>query len=381
MECLYIGGDCMRIGLLGFGGMGRTHAYAVANLPFFYRDLPFTARIHGVCTRNPENARAAAQTYGFSVAAQNEDELIASPDIDVIDICTPNIYHYETLKKALRAKKHVYCEKPLCVTEEQAWEMARLADEMGVTAGVVFNNRFLLPIMRAKELIDNGRLGRIISFRGAYYHSSAADTAKPAGWKQNRDICGGGVLFDLGSHIIDLIYHLCGAFDSVFGVSRIVYPIRTGADGQAWHTNAEEAFYMTACLKNGATGTIECGKIFTGTNDDLCFEIYGTDGALRFSLMEPNWLYFYDTHAPETGFTRVECCGRYPAPGGVFPGIKAPVGWLRGHVGSMYAFLNAVYRGMPACPSLTDAAHVQSVMAAAYRSDASGRMEQVIGHE
>ena len=77
----------------------------------------------------------------------------------------------------------------------------------------------------------------------------------------------------------------------------------------------------------------------------------------------------------------MECCGRYPAPGGVFPGIKAPVGWLRGHVGSMYAFLNAVYRGMPACPSLTDAAHVQSVMAAAYRSDASGRMEQVIGHE
>ena len=133
----------MRIGLLGFGGMGRTHAYAVANLPFFYRDLPFTARIHGVCTKNPENARVAAQTYGFPVAAQNEDELIASPDIDVIDICTPNIYHYETLRKALRAKKHVYCEKPLCVSEEQAWEIASLAEEMGVTAGVVFNNRFL----------------------------------------------------------------------------------------------------------------------------------------------------------------------------------------------------------------------------------------------
>lgn len=369
----------MRIGLLGFGSMGRTHSYAVANLPYFYRDLPFSARIAGVCTKNPANAAEAAQKYGFPLAVQYEDELIHRDDIDVIDICTPNIYHYDTLKKALCAKKHVYCEKPLCVTEEQAWEIARLAEEMGVTAGVVFNNRFLLPVMRAKELIDAGRIGRIISFRGAYYHSSAADTAKPAGWKQNRDICGGGVLFDLGSHIIDLIYYLCGAFDSVFGMGRIVYPTRTGADGGVWKTNAEEAFYLTATLKNGAAGTVECGKIFTGTNDDLEFEIYGTDGAVRFSLMEPNWLYFYDKHAPETGFTRIECCGRYPAPGGVFPGIKAPVGWLRGHIGSMYAFLDAVHEGRPASPSMKDAAHVQSVMAAAYRSDHSGKMERVMG--
>ena len=112
--------DCMRIGLLGFGSMGRTHSYAVANLPYFYRDLPFSARIAGVCTKNPANAAEAAQKYGFPLAVQYEDELIHRDDIDVIDICTPNIYHYDTLKKALCAKKHVYCEKPLCVTEEQA---------------------------------------------------------------------------------------------------------------------------------------------------------------------------------------------------------------------------------------------------------------------
>ena len=367
----------MNIGLIGFGSMGRTHAFAVANLPFFYRPLPFSARIMGVCTKNPEHAAAAAETYGIPLAAKDEDELIFSPDIDVIDICTPNVCHYETIKKALAAGKHIYCEKPLCVTEDQACEVAALAKSRGVTAGVVFNNRFLLPVMRAKSLIEAGRIGRIISFRGAYYHSSASDTAKPAGWKQNRDICGGGVLFDLGSHIIDLIYYLCGGFESVFGVSSIVYPVRTGADGMPWETNAEEAFYMTARLRCGALGTIETGKVFTGTNDDLSFEIYGTDGALKFNLMEPNWLYFYDAHSSETGFRRIECCGRYPEPGGVFPGIKAPIGWLRGHIESMYSFLAAVHSGKDACPSFSDGAHVQSVMEAAYRSDVSGKMERV----
>lgn len=367
----------MNIGLIGFGSMGRTHAFSVANLPYFYNPLPFQAHIAGVCTKNPEHARNAAQTFGFGRAVLQEDELIESPDIDIIDICTPNIYHYDTILKALAAGKHVYCEKPLCVTEEQAAYVARLAGERGVTAGVVFNNRFLLPVMKAKEWIDAGELGDIISFRGAYYHSSAADTAKPAGWKQNRDICGGGVLFDLGSHIIDLIYYLCGSFDEVFGISRIVYPVRTGMDGRVWQTNAEEAFYMTARLANGATGTIETGKIFNGANDDLSFEIYGTKGALRFNLMEPNWLYVYNKEDSQTGFRRVECCGRYPAPGGVFPGVKAPIGWLRGHIGSMYAFLNAVHCGTSACPSFSDGAHVQAVMEAAYRSDKSGRMEKV----
>lgn len=373
-------GDGMNIGLIGFGSMGRTHSFAIANLPFFYKDLPFQAHITGVCTKNPEHAREAAAAFGLGRAA-SEEELISDPSIDVIDICTPNVYHYETILKALRAGKHIYCEKPLCVTEEQAAEVSHLANERGVTAGIVFNNRFLLPVMRAKEWIDAGRLGTILSFRGAYYHSSVADIAKRAGWKQNRDICGGGVLFDLGSHVIDLIYYLCGSFDEVFGMGRIVYPVRTGMDGREWKTNADEAFYMTARLANGALGTIETGKIFNGANDDLSFEIYGTEGSLRFSLMEPNWLYVYDKNEAQTGYQRVECCGRYPAPGGIFPGVKAPIGWLRGHIGSMYNFLNAVHTGCGVTPSFADGAHIQAIMAAAYRSDASGKMEKVAPHE
>ena len=120
-------------------------------------------------------------------------------------------------------------------------------------------------------------------------------------------------------------------------------------------------------------GCITVGKLQVGTNDDLSFEIYGEHGALRFSLMEPNWLYFYDGKAPdgsmggERGFARIECVGRYP--GMIFPSVKAPAGWLYGHLASMHAFLSAAATEKEFHPSLSDGLYVQRAMDAAYRSD------------
>jgi predicted dehydrogenase len=115
-----------------------------------------------------------------------------------------------------------------------------------------------------------------------------------------------------------------------------------------------------------------------GANDDLNMEIVGEKGALRFSLMEPNWLYFYDGTAEDApiggmrGFTRIECVGRYPAPGGVFPSPKAARGWLEGHVESMLNFLTQLNFGQSGHPDFDDAAHVQAVMETAYRSAQEG---------
>jgi len=370
----------MNIGIIGFGGMGKTHAYAVENLKYFYSPLSFSAKILGVCCAHYEKAVAAKDTFGFEKVYRNEDELINDPEIDVVDICTPNHLHYETLKKAISAGKHIYCEKPLCTTDAEAQEIVALAREKGLICAVVFNTRFLLPVMRAKELVAGGRIGRILSFSGRFLHSSAADPNRKAGWKQNRDICGGGVLFDLGSHTIDLIRWICGEFRTVSGLSQIAYPTRSGMSGESWETNADEAFYMTATLENGACGTITVGKIMQGTNDDHSFEIFGTDGAVAFDLMQPNFLRFYDATKPENerGYTSVECCGRYPEPSGVFPGVKAPVGWLRGHVGSMYNFLDCVNRGVQPSPSFEDAAAVQRIMEAAYLSDEKGMRVDVL---
>lgn len=363
----------LRIGVLGFGAMGRTHTWAVRNLPFFYGTLPFTATTQAVCTTKMEKSIRIANEFDIPFATDNEDDIIKSPDIDIIDICTPNIYHFETLKKALASGKHILCEKPLCVSKEQTDEILSLPRKEGQICGMVFNNRYIAPVLRAKELIEEGRLGRILSFHGAYLHNSAADVNRVAGWKQDRDICGGGVLFDLGSHVIDLISFLCGKVTEISGMSQIAYPTRLGRNGEAWQTNADESFYMMARLSDSARGTMQVGKLQVGTNDDLSFEIYGEKGALKFSLMEPNWLYFYDGTAKaepiggERGFTRIECVGRYPDI--IFPSPKAPAGWLYGHLHSMYTFLTSVAEGKPFAPSFEDGAYVQAVMDAAYRSD------------
>ncbi|MBQ8546581.1 MAG: Gfo/Idh/MocA family oxidoreductase [Clostridia bacterium] len=371
----------MKIGILGFGSMGKTHLYCIKNIPFFF-DTKIECQVVSVCTKNLENAKKAAEQFNISSYTNNEDDIIYNDEIDVVDICTPNIYHYQTAKKAILAGKHIYCEKPLAVTYQEASELSALAREKGVVCGIVFNNRFLSPILKAKELTADGKLGRILSFSIKYLHSSALDTQKKAGWKQDKDICGGGVLFDLGSHAVDLIYHLCGEFDSVFGKSQIAYPTRTGIDGSKWQTNADEAFYMLATLKNGAHGTIEVSKITTGANDDLRFEIHGEKGSIAFDLMQPNYLEYYDATLPDgvlgtRGYTKIECVNRYPYPAGIFPGIKAPIGWIRGHIGSYFEFVSDVKAKKHFTPSFDDGAHIQRVLECAYKSDKNGAWEKV----
>ncbi len=372
-----------KIGMLGFGSMGRTHTFVIKNFPFFYPDLGFDAEVAGVCTTTVEKSQRVCDKYGIKIATVNEDDLIYSPDIDIIDICTPNIFHFDTIIKALDAGKHIYCEKPLCVTYEQAKIAADKAKEKGITCGVVFHNRHMAPLTRARQLVDEGRLGRILSFHAAYYHSSCADPAKKAGWKQNKDICGGGVLFDLGSHVLDTVTYLCGDIESVMGMEQIAYPNRLGMNGETWQTNADEAFYMLCRLPDGGCGTVIASKVHTGTNDDLTIEVYGERGALKYSLMDPNWLYFYDNTTPDApiggrrGFTRIECVGRYEAPGGVFPSPKAPAGWLRAHSTSYMKFLSAVFNGKKFSPDFEDGAKVQRIMEAAYRSSELGRFVDV----
>ena len=367
-----------KIGILGFGSMGRTHSFSVASIPYHYWGCPFSAEYTAVCTSNEKSAQAAAEQFNIARFTACEDDIINSPDIDIIDVSTPNVFHFESVKKAILAGKHVLCEKPLAVNAAEATELAFLADEAyrknGQVCGMVFNNRHLPAVKRAKALVDEGKLGKILSFDFKYLHNSCIDPSRTVGWKQNADVCGAGTLFDLGSHVVDLCRYLCGEFDSVYAKEQIAFPTHKMADGSVWNTNADEAAYITATLKCGAVGTITVGKINVGTCDDLSFTVFGEKGSIKFELMDPNWLYFYDSEAPAgafgglRGYTRIECVGNYEAPGGKFPSPKAPIGWLRGHIGSMYAYLNAVYEAKQACPSFADGAAVQIVLDAAHRS-------------
>jgi len=362
----------MNIGFIGFGAMGKVHAASVGAIKYFYDAPNINPVLYGVCASCRESAERYAERYCILNVYDDYKKLIDDPSVDVVDICTPNVFHFEELKYALERGKNVYCEKPLCASADEAKEIAGIASKTGTVCAVVFNTRFLLPVIRAKELISSGALGRIVSYDFSFLHSSAVDVSK-TGWKQDRRICGGGVLYDLGSHAVDLAEYLCGRIKSVSGKSQIAYPRRRSYDGEEnWETNADEAFYLRCDVECGAVGTVRVGKIFSGTNDNFTFEIYGTDGSLKFDLMEPNWLRYYNGGGdPVTrGETRIECVGRYPEPASGFPGIKAPVGWLRGHIGSMFNFLDGVAKGSPVSPSFEDGARCLEVLDAAYLSDA-----------
>jgi predicted dehydrogenase len=365
----------LKIGLLGFGFMGKTHAYAIDNLRYFFGEGYNDVKIKSVCTSRLETAENASRIYGIPGYTVNEDDVINDPDIDVIDVCTPNIFHYQSVKKALNAGKHVYCEKPLAVTYAQAKELSELCNSKGLKCQIVFNNRFMPAVMKAKEIMESGRIANTVSFRFVYRHASCTDPNKKAGWKQNSDVCGGGVLFDLGSHAIDLCRYLCGDISSISGRSQIYYKTRAGMNGESWNTNADEAFYMTAVLSGGGVGTIEANKLAIGTNDELGFDIFGEKGALSYSLMQPNYLRFYDSSRDggyiggDRGFTDIETVGRYPLPGGIFPSFKAPVGWLMGHVECYRSFIDSVRNNKVCSPSIRDGASVQKIMELAYESD------------
>lgn len=369
----------LRIGLVGFGSMGRTHAYCVSALPFFYQGLPFQAVISALCTTDLKKTERLCREYGIEKACKDDIEMIGDPDIDIIDICTPNKYHYETARRAILAGKHVLCEKPLCTDPEQAQELADLAQKSGLVCGMVFNNRHLPAVIRAHELITEGKLGRILSFSFSYLHNSDLDPNKPSGWKQDLAVSGGGTLYDLGPHVIDLCHWLVGDLSSISAYAQIAFQSHPDAYGRQVPTNANEAFYMLARTAGGACGTIVCSKIENGTDDDLHFRVNGTGGSLSFSLMEPDYLDYYCADVPNrphggiSGVTRISCGGRYDAPGGSFPSPKAPIGWLRGHVHSYYAYLNSVFSKNAFSPSFSDGAYVQKILSAANKAAETGK--------
>lgn len=379
----------IKIAVVGSGAMARAHSFSVAALKYCYKDLPFSAQLDTLVTRSESTAKEKAESLGFENYSTDYEAVLKREDIDIIDICTPNMCHYMQVKTALEAGKNVLCEKPLGISAKEADELAYLAKASGKICGTVFNNRHLPAIIRAKALFSEGGLGKILSFRSVYHHSSATDPLKPCGWKQDKDF-GGGVLYDLGSHAIDLLNFVIGdlpenKISSVRGLSQIAYPVRTYTDGSKWQTNADEAFYITAKLCGGACGTIEASKITAGANDDFTLEIYGTEGALKFNLMNPNYLSFYSVHGADSpngglrGYTNIECVNRYDIPEAVFPGMRAPIGWARGHIHSMYSFISAVYKNEPFSPSFDDGAYVNRIIEKAYLSDKTG-MEEKTGY-
>ena len=353
------------IGVIGWGFMGKAHTQALLNLPLFYPGIDFRPELKCVCARHLDHAEAAARAAGFERFTDDWRALIAMDDIDVVSICTPNDQHEAMAVTALRAGKHVYIDKPLAVTADGAERIADAAERAQGFTRVVFNNRYLPATLRAKELVEEGRIGEVLTFNARYLHSGSIDPGKPIGWKQQLQ---GGVLLDLGSHALDLLTWLAGYPERVLCSARTLYDHRPTRAGGVARDLSEDHVQMLLQLPGGAVGSCEASKIATGSNDELTLELRGTKGALRFSTMDINYLYFYDNTLPEApyggmrGFTQIECVGRYPAPAGVFLPPKNSLGWERGHLHCYYTFLDAVAHGRKPDNTVADGARLQRLL-------------------
>ena len=372
------------VGLLGFGMIGKVHAYGYLNLPLFYQPPPLQARITHVCTSRRETAEAGRALLGADQAVTDFRAVTEDPAVDIIHICTPNDRHKEALLSAMKHQKHIYCDKPLAATLAEAQEIEAALSAYRGTAQMTFHLRFYPATIRAKQLMEEGFLGQVLQFRACYLHAGSADPQAPLKWKLSA-AHGGGVIADLASHVFDLVHHLLGDYAALSALSYMAYPERPGADdpSRRVRVDAEDSVLLLARMKSGAVGTIEATKLATGVEDEIRLEIHGSQGALRFNSMDPHHLEAYDRRTADRpsggarGWTRIDSGQRYPAPAAAFPGPKFAIGWLRGHVGCLANFLQALADGKRADPGLEHGIYIQRIMDGAYRSAKEQRWVEV----
>lgn len=256
----------------------------------YYPDLPVKIHLQGAAARSSHSKKLAVELGGYAYGTQDYQDLINDPEIDLIDIYTPNDTHFMIFKAALEGDKHVYVEKPLALNLAQAEEMTRLAQSSGRVVQIAFNYRFIPAVMKAKQLIEEGFLGDVISFSGEYLHTGYLQPDRPMSWRLSRERSGGGALVDLGSHIIDLMLYLVGPFDKLLAQTMTYIDHRPAAAGSSRMVRVEVDDHSQHLidLPGGGVGTIEVSRVSQGTTDDLNLEIYGRNGALKLDAMDPN---------------------------------------------------------------------------------------------
>jgi predicted dehydrogenase len=368
-------------GIIGYGFIGKVHCFAYHSIPFFYEPAPLAVQLVSVATSRRQTADAAKAQGGFAGATDDWRELVADPRVQIINICSPNVLHAEQLVAAMEAGKHIYCDKPLTATCAEAETVRRAMAGWKGIGQMTLQYRFITAVQRARQLIAEGYIGSTIGFRGVYLHAGSVDPAAPLKWK-HRGADGGGVLRDLGPHLLDLVDWLAGPIAEMSCSTRILHARRPDGKGGMEVVDREDQAVITARLSGGAIGTLEVSKIATGAEDDLRLEINGDRGALRFSLMDPDFLEAYSLSDPETpsgglrGWRRIAALQRYGSPA-VFPAPRSTAGWLRAHTHCLHEFLRAVAEGRPAEPSLARGIELQQMIDCAERSAATGGWQKV----
>lgn len=358
------------IGLIGTGFMGKAHAlgFTIAARVF---DLPFELDLVSVADVTQEGAEAARGRLGFRKATADWRELLTDPEIDIIDITTPNLLHKEMALAAFAHGKHVYCEKPLAPTVADCAEMVAAAEKAGVVTQVGFNYLKNPLIFLASDIIESGEIGEIRSFRGIHAEDFMADESVPWGWRLDPR-SGGGALADIGSHMIACMRHLVGPIRSVLAETVIHIPQRPVARG-ATATRTVEVDDVTRAFvrfESGASGSFEASWIATGRKMQHDFEIYGSKGSIVFTQERLNEIrvYYAGDDIRSRGFRTIWAGPEHPPYGAfcVAPGHQIGFNELKAIEAN--EFLEAIAKGSKTSTDFREGYEVQKVLSATYHS-------------
>ena len=376
----------LRVAMIGYGFMGKVHSHAWRSVNHFFPDAP-KVEMTLICGRNKEALENARELFGWNESETDWRKVVERSDIDIIDICTAGDTHEEIAIAALKAGKHVICEKPLANNVAEALAMSTAATEAaksGVKSMVAFNYRRVPALAVAKQLIEGGKIGDIFHVRANYLQDWIIDPEFPLVWRLDKKTAGSGALGDIAAHIIDASYFLTGS-----KISRVSGQLKTfikerplpgtytglsaGSGRGRGEVTVDDTAVFTANFDNGAIGTFEATRFAAGRKNAMSIEINGSRGSLYFNFEDMNELLFHDHTTPsaEAGFRKILATDADQ------PYVAA--WWPPGHIigyehtftHEIYDFVKAIADNTNPTPSFADGLYVQQVLDAVEASAAN----------
>ena len=373
----------LNIGLIGYGFMGRAHSNAFRKVSNFF-DLEYELVLKAVCARDLAKVKAFASKWGFESSETDWRKLINRDDIDLVDIACPNDMHKEIAIAAAKAGKMILCEKPLSMDGPEGLKMVQAVEKAGVPNMVWYNYRRVPAVTLAKQLIDEGRLGRIFHYRAKFLQDWTISKDLPQGgaglWRLDVKVAGSGVTGDLLAHCIDTAIWLNGSIDKVNAMTEtFVKERKHNLTGKVEKVAIDDACAFLARFKNGSLATFESTRYARGHKALYTFEINGEHASIFWDLHDLHRLQYFE-HKDEgrvRGWRSIHVTdGDHPYMGKWWvPGLQ--IGYEHAFVHQVADFLEGVANGKPASPTFRDALETQYVCDAVLKSAKTESWEKV----
>lgn len=373
----------LRIGLIGYGFMGRAHSNAFRKVSNFF-DLQHRPVLKAICARDPEKAKAFAAKWGYESIETDWRKLIQRDDIDVIDIASPNNTHAEIAIAAAKAGKMILCEKPLAMNGPQGEKMVEVIAKAKVPNMVWYNYRRIPAVTLCKELIEEGRLGRVFHYRAKFLQDWTINPELPQGgaglWRLDVKVAGSGVTGDLLAHCIDTALWLNGTIDTVTAMTEtFVKQRKHSLTGKVEKVGIDDASAFLARFSNGSLATFESTRYARGHKALYTFEINGENGSLFWDLHDLHRLQYFDykDEGRVRGWRTIHVTdGDQPYMKNWWvPGLA--IGYEHSFVHQVADFIQGIESGKPAGPTFKDALATEYVTDAVLKSARTHKWEKV----